>query len=393
MKYRIILAAVSMVLVMPALHAQEYTVEELRQGFFEQYVERMSRKENSTAELDMLFHGNSRNIWDKDSTNCFLYHAETLRDAGKIHLPPSKYVVIEEELYSEVAHHIYWYSTNDTAGSLYSAREIPETRKNGKVRYAYKKEDENNPGFAYRLYWKSIRDTSNTELDKELRNALCKIYGCLTLDDGTVLIPAKWFSGEILAAFDPFVFGNTLVTDHLQKGQVKNGEFSLTRMSPYTDEYWYFSCKIIHDVRDIGRTPHKEGIKVAYFGTPNAKERERLYREGLTLFARDINRCLDESTLPESIEGEYREYDVMLYLDEKNKAHLYPLLPRELTNEDRILLSSLSNAVEQQPAGTFGKLLSARGPFPALYFRVSFSHKKWHRFCDFRFIQQSDNNE
>lgn len=83
----------------------------------------------------------------------------------------------------------------------------------------------------------------------------------------------------------------------------------------------------------------------------------------------------------------------MLYLDEKNKAHLYPLLPRELTNEDILLLSSLSNAVEQQPAGIFGKLLSARGSFPAIYLRVCFSHKKWHRFCDFRFIQQSDNNE
>ena len=384
MKRQIILATTCMTLFGLSLRAQEYSVDELKQRFRSQYVEKYSAEGNDTMKLDVLQTGYDGKIFTKSNEHCFLYLSEMLRTAGKIHLPPSRYVQMGEKLDTTSAkdtHQVYYEST----GTWYTAHKLPSTGKDGKRQYEYEKLTQTDA--AYHLYWQSIRDTSDTEQDERLRNALRKKYGCVTLADGTILIPAKWFSGEILAAFNPFVYGNTLVTDHLRKGQIKDGEYLLDNMMcPSKDEHWYSSCSIMHDANDISLTPLKEGQRTVMVGTPSGERLEHIYRRSLTLFARDINRCIDKRLLPDTLK---KEYDVMLYLDENNKAHLYPLLSYDLTNEDKLLLSTLSTAVEQQPTGTFGKLLSARGPFPAIYLRVRFSRGKWERFHDFRFLKQS----
>ena len=79
-----------------------------------------------------------------------------------------------------------------------------------------------------------------------------------------------------------------------------------------------------------------------------------------------------------------KEYSIMLYLDEGGKAHLNALLPRELTIEDRLLLTILATAVEYQPKHSFAGYVSARGRFPAVYLKAHFRGGKWY-FHDYRY--------
>ena len=60
------------------------------------------------------------------------------------------------------------------------------------------------------------------------------------------------------------------------------------------------------------------------------------------------------------------------------------LLPKELTLEDRLLLTVLATAVEYQPKRSFAGYVSTRGKFPAVYLKARFRGGKWF-FHDYRF--------
>ena len=113
-------------------------------------------------------------------------------------------------------------------------------------------------------------------------------------------------------------------------------------------------------------------------GEANKKlERER----ELYLFSKEVSRYIDFSF----IEKEYRskEYTVMLRLDETLKAHLYVLLPMELTTEDRMVLTFVSMAVNQQPPQTFSGYWCSRGLYPAIFLKMCVSERTGCVFRDY----------
>ncbi len=238
---------------------------------------------------------------------------------------------------------------------------------------------ENKGSHGTRLYWLTVRDSTSDAASGDLQHTLQHRYGSLCLSKDTVLIPATWFSGEISVLHNPFLYGGVMVTSFMRKAQVRNGGYIADEHGD-TETRIFDSSKLKHDVWRV-ETVRPKGMREIVVDGRSDAELESV-RE-LELFERDVRRCMDKRFLPKDLK---REYAIMLYLDEKDKAHLYPLLPRELTSEDRLLLAMLNYAVEQQPEGTFSKLQSASGPFPAIYLRAKFANTAWS-FEDYRFIE------
>ena len=103
----------------------------------------------------------------------------------------------------------------------------------------------------------------------------------------------------------------------------------------------------------------------------------------MELFSREFSRHLDLHLLPEDME---RTYSIMLHLDDYDQIHLYPLLPEELTIEDKLILTILGNVTEQQPAHTFRKLRSQRGPYPAVFLKVHLKRRRCF-FSDYKYLE------
>ena len=135
------------------------------------------------------------------------------------------------------------------------------------------------------------------------------------------------------------------------------------------------------DSRRISNKRTDTIIKVVMDGKPDVHlENAR----GMALYERDINRFIDNSLIPNDYEYD-KQYAIMLYLDEGGGGHLNVLLPQELNMEDRLLLTILATAIENQPKHTFAGYVSARGRFPAIYLKAYFSKGHW-TFEDYRFV-------
>lgn len=315
---------------MQPARAQEYIIEELAQGFFAQYVEMSPSGRAELNAMDMLMYGHEDMGTIRQSPDrYFLCFDERLHAAGDIKLPPSVFV----ELYE---------SPNRDSG----------------------------------LYWYSLRDSCDMGETDRVRAALQRKYGSKQLSGGAVLIPVRWFDGELRTLSDPFLYGNVPVSPWLSEIRIDRGKF-LPNAQGYSRTYNHDYSEIESDAQCVAttRTDH-----LREFGLGDKKLTN--YR-AMELFSREVTRSLDMRLLPEDME---RSYAIMLHLDDYDKAHLYPLLPKELTTEDRLLLTVLSNAVEQQPARTFAKLRSARGAYPALFLRAHFKRGRWF-FKDYRFIE------
>ena len=325
-------ALVFLVSSMPlqSLQAQHYSVEELTQGFYAQYVEKSSAGQMEMDGMDILMYahedlGNIKQSSDKP----FLCFNEELHKAGDISLPPSIFV----ELY-----------------------EMPDRKSH--------------------LYWYSTRDSSNRSESDKLRDVLRRTYGSKQLPSGAVLVPVRWFSGELHALHKPFLYGNVPVSRYLCLYRIEKGVFMENEQG---NSYFYDSdhTEIEFDAWAIAKTTTSRYHEVG-------PEDDKLsnYR-AMTLFSREVTRNLDAHLLPEDME---RSYAIMLHLDDYDQLHLYPLLPKELTMEDKLLLTILSNAIERQPARTFGKLRSARGPYPAVFLWAHFNRRRWS-FEDYKYIE------
>lgn len=138
----------------------------------------------------------------------------------------------------------------------------------------------------------------------------------------------------------------------------------------------------------IGAIDKARVKKLSYDGVASNKNdfvpAELQSRKALALFAHNINDCIDTSLIPK---GMNKEYAVMLYLDDNSKAHLRPLLPRELTDEDKLVLGLLSAAVHQQSDGTFQGYWSGKGYFNAIYLKATFQHNGW-AFEDYKYTSK-----
>ncbi len=309
-----------------------FSYEELIDGFYAQYVNKDSRA--SLDSMDMLLWESKESVGVKrDSSKYYLCPNSELHKAGDITLPASTFAYITEK---------------DEKGC--------ET---------------------HTLYWFGPRQGADTNSCRRLRKALRKMYGCLTLNDTIVLIPAKWYSGKLNFLESPFLYGNQFVSKRLNSVTLTNGKFfSKDNSQPAFSSQWktggdlQFTISGIESIQGNGRRISGEPLN-------KPLERER----ALYLFSKEVSRYIDFSFF----EKDYcsKEYTVMLRLDETLKAHLYVLLPKELTTEDRFLLTTVSMAVEQQPAGTFSGYWCSRGLYPAIFLKLTVSERAGCSFKDY----------
>jgi hypothetical protein len=105
------------------------------------------------------------------------------------------------------------------------------------------------------------------------------------------------------------------------------------------------------------------------------------------LFARDLNHVCCNA--PEGYDyGHLKCYSLLFYFDAQQRVHVEVLLPKQLDEMDRFLLSDLQKAVESQPAELFGSHFTIDGKiFPGLYVKATYGGFKWNLF-DYRTIEE-----
>lgn len=314
-----------------------FTVEELKQGFYDQYT--TPKKDSLIGEWDRYFEGSLNYPKEGDLqldsvSHNFIFPSDALHTVGKYRLPPSDFVCLG--IFDSQTH-----------------------------------------SFSEGFYWIGTRYHQNTPENLRLKKYLKKKYGYLSIGRDSILVPAKWFTGHFTALTKPFEYGHTVIAESWLFGDVDMGEFHSEKGIHPVNGGWRRPSGLESAVMSIARTNSNGTIH-------HTTNTEQASSESLSLFARDINRLIDKQLIPMEMK---KEYSVMLYLDKSEKAHLYPLIPRELTDADRLLLTLLSNAIEQQPVRTFGGYFSDRGFFPAIYLRARYFMSNWS-FEDYRFIEQ-----
>lgn len=322
--------------VLPGLRGQEYSAGELMQGFYAQYVEDITTEERELARMDVLRHCYEdifQAEWDKE----YLYESADLHDAEGICLPPSVFACAGE--------------SKDSIS-------------------------------AFTLCWMGLRDSTDAA-NERLRSALRKKYGYKRCGDA-ILIPARWFSGELLVHTNPFLYGNVMLTSRMLRARVEKGNLIQDeKQDVFTSQCAKSGLNSDVDAIEMARADGYVDIRIDEKYSME-RARQESYK-AMRLFGLNVNRSAGNHFLPKGME---REFAVMLHLDEYDKAHLYPLLPREQTDEDRILLAMLANLVNQQPAGIFTKYFSSKGRFPAMFLRARLWHGRWF-FKDYRFIERN----
>lgn len=307
-----------------------FSYKELIDGFFAQYVNRESHA--SLDSMDIL-------IWDakdaistkRDSSNFYLCPNPDLHKVGDITLPTSTFVYIDEK--DEQGHEMHV------------------------------------------LYWMSPRQ--QTEKYKKIKKILCSRYGCITLNDSSTLIPAKWYSGKMDFLESPFLYGNQFVSKRLNSVTLKNGIYSSEdNTQPAFYSQWKTGGDLQHTISMI-ESIQENGRRISGEPINKSSEREKM----LYLFGREVSLHIDFSFFEKNYRS--KEYTVMLRLDETLKAHLYVLLPKDLTTEDRFLLTAVSMAVELQPAGIFSGYWCSRGLYPAIFLKLTVSERSGCTFRDY----------
>ena len=301
---------------------KDFTLKELKDGFKAQYIDK-----HPTASLDSMdvVYFSSKNAYkiNANETNNFICANPALHQAGDIVLPKSKFVILEEK-------------------------------------------EEDTGWIKYSVYWIEPRQEPDLKTNQKLRNTLRKKYGSLEVNDTTVLIPAKWFSGEIMWISKPYLYGNQYVSSFRRYERVKDGSY-------YRNDEDLKAQTAEWDVpySDFGATVRGldslvgNGRRIM----PPPTSEELLEEKQIALLKTAINSYLDKKFLP--FEYKSREFNVMLRRDETLKSHLYYLEDEDsLSTEDRLALTCISMAIEQLPAGIFHPLWCDRGLYPAIFLKV-----------------------
>lgn len=308
-----------------------YSVDDLKAGFYSQYVD---KKENAAlARMEPLLSASGRNFLYTFGDTRFLCPSESLHQAGKLNIPPSKFVIYE------------------------------------------------NPTDKQILCWMDVLQDADSKENTALRKALQKKYGSIPMQGDTVLVPAKWFTGQLRVLTNPFPYGDEIVSRWLRVDSVAEGSF-VEWSDDQRHNYWAGSY-LERDASMIMKRRTDSRVVAIMDGQRDTTAEHLENERGMALFERDINRCIDDQLLPKDLSYD-KEYSVMLYLNEGGKARLSVLLPKELTLEDRLLLTVLATAVEYQPKRSFAGYVSTRGKFPAVYLKARFRGGKWF-FHDYRF--------
>ena len=143
---------------------------------------------------------------------------------------------------------LYWASKTsfekDKAESKYYLCSNLSLHKAGDItlptsKFAYLDESADNTGNEIHvLYWIEPQQNPHSRETEKLRKKMRKKYGYITLNDSIVLIPAKWFSGELRFLESPFLYGNQFVSERLCSTTLTDGTFC-----PANEETPAFSSK------------------------------------------------------------------------------------------------------------------------------------------------------
>lgn len=325
MKINITLLLVIMSYV--AFAQSDFSREELRQGYERQYVSRAESPDMSIYDKVCGFASILPCDDDKDY-HWYVKQSDVLRHVGKIIIPPSMYCV---------------------QNISYPAWGMERVEKNDTLA----------------LYWVG---SLNHYLDKEdvkLRNKLKKKYGSVILEDSVEVIPAKWFSGELLVSRNPDWYGGFL-TSSLQKSM----QFRAGVSAPYTDVVERISAvgSLYYDYMGIS----KENPNIINTGDNPFKLEAKLQAHAMNLLARDLGRSFTTSYPQDSTR--WNEYPILILTDSVHKSHIEALYPDSLDEKGKCLIQSLSDAMEQQPAGILTESRTIDGRvFNALFVRAIYN--------------------
>lgn len=303
------------------------TLKELKDGFKAQYIDKQP-----TATLDSMdvvyFSAIKPYEVHTNDPRHFICANPALHKAGDIVLPKSKFVILDED-----------------------EKETGQTK--------------------YSVYWLEPRQELDSKENLKIRNTLRKKYGSLEVNDTTVLIPAKWFSGEIMWIVDPYLYGNQYVSELHGQNIVKEGIY-------YRDAESLLALAHDWDIPSID-LPHTiyaiEGMQenAKTYLPPRTSEKLRKEKQ-VRVFQDEVCRYIDRKFLP--LDFKSREYTVMLRKDETLKDHLYTLEDdSSLTTQDRLALSIISMAIDRLSIGSFRPLWCERGLYPAIFLKVSLTQR------------------
>jgi hypothetical protein len=318
--------------LLPWGQKNNFSYEELKEGFYKQYV---NKDANATIDsMDVLYWA-SKISFKKDETEpkYYLCSIPSLHKADDITLPASRFAYLDEYI--------------DSTGN-----EI------------------------HVLYWIEPKQHPHSKENEKLKKSLRKRYGYVTLSDSTTLIPAKWFSGELRFLESPFLYGNQFVSKRLCTVPLTSGAFCpKEKEAPAFSSWWKTGGELEFTIYQLA-SMQENGWRTPSDMSPQLKSEKALF-----LFSKEVSRHFDFSLLPDDYRS--KKFTVMLRLDETLKAHLYALQPEELSIEDRLILTALSMAVEQQPAASFSGYWCERGLYPAIFLTVSVSKRSG---CNFHYF-------
>ncbi|MGM9675890.1 MAG: hypothetical protein ACI3X9_10550 [Bacteroidaceae bacterium] len=306
----------------------------LRNGFHRQYIRQ--EKVGVLDSCDVFYQcgkGSTGSIGDKQLR---IVYDDALHQTDGYQLPPSRFVVVEEEL--------------------------PD----GHSR-------------AGKLYWMGPLEMADSKENVRLAKQMRKRYGCQKLSDSLECVPARWFTGSLHVLARPFAYGGEAVSRRMLTYRVEQGVVVPTEKGRlYVDDFTYHGADREASILCGMRADGKMDIRLD--GKTSPEEHALESRRGLHLFASGVNSLMDANLLPADLEC---ALPVMLYLDTWGKAHLYAL-SEQLTAQERLLLALLSGAVASQPANVFRPYWCGRGAFPAIYLEARLKNRKWS-FVDYRF--------
>lgn len=202
--------------------------------------------------------------------------------------------------------------------------------------------------------------SGDTAAATKMRHTLAKKYGKENI------IPATWYTGLIGELEQPVFYMDFTVSPYLSFTPVKQGIVSGQEMSmkfsnqTYDDEARNMK-RIVIDGHWIDRIDYEQ-----------------------VFFSHDVNRAWAEDNRKAYTK---EKISLLLVTEEDGSITIYPLLPEELTDNQKNLLADLQETVDRFPRWCFRYLYTSDGRiFPGRYVHASYApDSKWTFIDYFRF--------
>ncbi|MBO5180609.1 MAG: DUF5030 domain-containing protein [Paraprevotella sp.] len=221
-------------------------------------------------------------------------------------------------------------------------------------------EEENGGGQRYLTLHELNSYSGDTAAATKIRHALAQKYG-----KGDIT-PATWYTGLIGELEHPVFYMDFTVSPHLSFTSVKQGAVS------GRDVAMRFSNQTYYD--------EAQGLKriVADGHWIDRMDYEQVF------FSHDVNRAWATDGRKTYAKD---SFSLLLATEEDGSITIYPLLPKELTDNQKGLLAALQETVDKFPEWCFRYLYTSDGRiFPGRYVRATYSSDGEWTFIDyFRF--------